>query len=215
MHTTSRNWFLVMMTAAGLLAACGALIAEETAEADPIGVAVEAYFKTAFTRLEAVAALQPTKDTLRKAMKPLAEATGGFFGGTLIDTNFVISEVYNPRDFLARGFDLNKVKQLTVFWKEMRETPAPQLSEPARGNIMQPRLIAMRYPVVSDGKLLSVVSVMVRTEAFLEATGLDDCKGYRITCRGVKAEEEGKLTPPVRSVTVKLPSNEWLIEYSL
>lgn len=214
MHTTSRKWFLVMMTAAGLLAG-GTLIAEETAEADPIGTAVEAYFKTAFERLEAVAAQQPTKDTLRKAMKPLAEATDGFFGGTLIDTNFVIREVYNPRDFLARGFDLNKVKQLTVFWKEMRETPAPQLSEPARGNIMQPRLIAMRYPVVSEGKLLSIVSVMIRTEAFLEATGLDECKGYRITCRGVKAEEDGKLTPPARSVTVKLPSNEWLIEYSL
>ncbi len=206
-----------IMTLATLtaLATAGMLMAAPDPADDPIGVAVEAYFKTAFDGLKNVAAKQPTKDSFRAAMKPLAEGTGGFFGGTLIDTDFVIREVYFARDFLARGYDLKKVKPLTVFWNEMRERPVPQVSEPACGNIMQPRLIAMRYPVLNDGRLVAIVSMMVRTEAFLEATGLDKCKGYRITCRGVKAEEEGELAEPVRAVTVSLPSNEWLIEYTL
>ncbi len=207
----TRKHIMILATA---LATASLLTAAPVPADDPIGLAVEAYFKRSFDGLKAVADQQPTEDTLRKAMKPLAEATDGFFGGTLIDTNFVIRQVYNPRDFLARGYDLNKVKQLTVFWKEMREKPEPQLSEPARGNIMQPRLVAMRYPVMKDGAILSIVSIMVRTEDFLESTGLDKCKGYRITCRGVKAEEDGKLAEPIRSVTLQLPANEWLIEYS-
>jgi hypothetical protein len=60
----------------------------------------------------------------------------------------------------------------------------------------------------------SIVSVMIRTEAFLKATGLDACKGYRITCRGVKAEEDGKLDGDVKSVSLKLPSTDWVIEYA-
>ncbi len=202
------------MILATALATAGLIKAAPVPAEDPVGIAVEAYFKRCFDGLKAVADQQPTEDTFRKAMKPLANTIDGFFGGSLIDTDFVIRQVYNPSDFLARGYDLNKVKQLTVFWKEMRENPVPQLSEPARGNIMQPRLISMRHPVLKDGKLLSIVSIMVRTEAFLEATGLDTCKGYRITCRGVKAEEDGKLTEPIRSVTLQLPANEWRIEYS-
>ena len=182
---------------------------------DPVGQATAAYFAKTFANLKAVADRQPTKDTFRDAMKPLEEATPGFFGGSFIDTDFVIREVYFSRDFLARGFDLKKVKQLDHFWELMRKDPAPQVSEPGHGSIVQPRLIAMRYPVVRDGKLASVVSFFVRTEAFLEAVGLGDAKGYRITCRGVLAEEDGKLGDSPKSVTVSLPANEWLIEYVL
>jgi hypothetical protein len=188
--------------------------AEAEAPADPVGKAASDYFQAAFERLKAVADRNPTVDTLREAMKPLVDQTDGFFGGTLIDTNFVIRQVYNPRDFLARGFDLKKVKQLDDFWAEMRKAPAPQLSEPGHGNLVQPRLIAMRYPVLTDGRMESIVSVMIRTEAFLKATGLDACKGYRITCRGVKAEEDGKLDGDVKSVSLKLPSTDWVIEYA-
>jgi len=181
---------------------------------DPVGKAVAAYFDKTFADLKAVADKQPTKDTFRAAMKPLEDATDGFFGGSFIDTDFVIREVYYPRDFLARGFDLKKVKQLDYFWDLMRKNPTPQLSEPGHGSIVQPRLIAMRYPVLKDGKLVAVVSFFVRTEKFLEAVGLGDAKGYRISCRGVLAEEDGKLDADAKRVTVSLPANEWVIEYA-
>ena len=181
---------------------------------DPVGKAVAAYFDKTFADLKAVADRQPTKDTFRAAMKPLEDATDGFFGGSFIDTDFVIREVYYPRDFLARGFDLKKVKQLDYFWDLMRKNPTPQLSEPGHGNIVQPRLIAMRYPVLKDGQLTAVVSFFVRTGAFLDAVGLGDAKGYRIVCRGVLAEEDGKLGSNPKSVTVALPANEWVIEYA-
>ncbi len=181
---------------------------------DPVGKAVAAYFDRTFANLKAVADKQPTKDTFRDAMKPLEDATDGFFGGSFIDTDFVIREVYYPRDFLARGFDLKKVKQLDYFWDLMRKNPTPQLSEPGHGSIIQPRLIAMRYPVLKDGKLAAVVSFFVRTEKFLEAVGLGDAKGYRIICRGVLAEEDGTLGADAKRVTVALPANEWVIEYS-
>ena len=181
---------------------------------DPVGKAVAAYFDKTFANLKAVADRQPTKDTFREAMKPLEDATDGFFGGSYIDTDFVIREVYYPRDFLARGFDLKKVKQLDYFWDLMRKNPTPQLSEPGHGSIVQPRLIAMRYPVLKDGQLAAVVSFFVRTEKFLEAVGLGDVQGYRITCRGVLAEEDGKLGDNPKSVTVSLPANEWVIEYA-
>ena len=73
---------------------------------DPVGQAVATYFTTQFDNLKVVADHQPSRDTFRAAMKPLAEQTPGFFGGSFIDTNFVNREVYYPRDFLARGFDL-------------------------------------------------------------------------------------------------------------
>lgn len=181
---------------------------------DPVGQAVSAYFAQRFADLKAVADRLPTKDTFREAMKPLEDATPGFFGGSFIDTDFVIREVYYPRDFLARGFDLKKVKQLDYFWDLMRKNPTPQISEPGHGNIVQPRLIAMRYPVLKDGQLAAVVSFFVRTGSFLDAVGLGDAKGYRITCRGVLAEEDGKLGDRPKSVTVALPANEWLVEYA-
>ena len=199
----------------GMLALPFAALAQVQPPDDPVGKATAAYFAKTFVDLKAVADQQPTKDTFREAMKPLAEGTTGFFGGSYIDTDFVIREVYYPRDFLARGFDLKKVEQLDYFWDLMRKDPTPQVSEPGHGNIVQPRLIAMRYPVLQDGKLASVVSFFVRTQSFLEAVGLGDAKGYRITCRGVVAEEDGKLGDSPRSVTVSLPANEWLIEYVL
>ena len=197
----------------GLLALPLALSAQVQPPDDPVGIATAAYFAKQFENLKAVADRQPTPETFREAMKPLAEATPGFFGGSIIDTDFVIREVYYPRDFLARGFDLKKVKQLDYFWELMRKEPTPQLSEPGHGNIVQPRLIAMRYPVLKEGRLESVVSFFVRTESFLDAVGLGDAKAYRITCRGVLAEEDGKLGNTPRAVTVTLPANEWLIEY--
>ncbi len=197
----------------GLLALPLALSAQVQPPDDPVGIATAAFFAKQFENLKAVAERQPTPETFREAMKPLAEATPGFFGGSIIDTDFVIREVYYPRDFLARGFDLKKVKQLDHFWELMRKEPTPQLSEPGHGNIVQPRLIAMRYPVLKEGQLVSVVSFFVRTESFLEAVGLGDAKAYRITCRGVLAEEDGKLGNTPRAVTVTLPANEWLIEY--
>ena len=197
----------------GLLALPLALSAQVQPPDDPVGIATAAYFAKQFENLKAVADRQPTPETFREAMKPLAEATPGFFGGSIIDTDFVIREVYYPRDFLARGFDLKKVKQLDYFWELMRKEPTPQLSEPGHGNIVQPRLIAMRYPVLKEGRLTAVVSFFVRTESFLEAVGLGDAKAYRITCRGVLAEEDGKLGDAPRTVTVALPANEWRIEY--
>ena len=180
---------------------------------DPVGLATAEYFAKTFANLKAVADKQPDKDTFRAAMKPLEEATDGFFGGSFIDTNFVIREVFYPRDFLARGFDLKKVRQLDHFWDLMRKNPSPQLSEPGHGNLVQPRLIAMRCPVLKDGQLIAVVSFFVRTESFLKAVGLDQAQAYRISCRGVVAEENGKLGPSPKTVSVSLPANDWLIEY--
>ena len=198
----------------GLLAIPGISFAQVQPPDDPVGVSAAAFFAATFARLKAVADQEPTAETLRTAMKPLAGQTPGFFGGSLIDTDFVIREVYRPRDFLARGFDLKKVRQLDYFWDLMRTNPAPQLSEPGRGNLVQPRLISLRYPVMKNGKLAAVVSVMIRTEAFLAASGLDKVRAWRITCRGVVAEEKGKLGGYPRAVTLALPANEWLIEYA-
>ena len=180
---------------------------------DDIQKAVEAYFTSVFGRLKEVADKKPAVDTFRDAMKPLVDKTDGLYGATFIDTNFIIRQVYSPSQFLARGFDLKKVKQLDYFWEQMRKAPEPQVSEPGHGSLVQPRLIAMRYPVITDGKLQSVVSIMVRTEVFLAAAGLDKCKGYRITCRGVMAEESGDLTGKLVSFESKLPCNDWKVEY--
>jgi hypothetical protein len=182
-------------------------------DADEMAKKVQAYFDQRFADLGRVAEKRPSVETFREAMAPVAEGTAGFFGGTLIDTNFVIREVYFKRDFLARGFDLKKVRQLDGFWDLMRKEPAPQLSEPGHGNIVQPRLIAMRYPVLVDGKLENIVSMMVRTEKFLEATGLDQCRAFRITCLGKPAEEKGKLSESCKEVKLSLPSTEWTIQF--
>jgi len=146
-------------------------------------------------------------------MKPVAESVDGFFDGTLIDTNFVIDQSYYKFHALANGFDLKKVKQLDYFRSLMSTSPAPQLSEPSHGSLFQPRLISMRYPVITDGKLQSIVSMMVRTETFVESTGLAKCRAYKIICCGELAEENGDLSANPRKVKLTLPSTEWVIQY--
>lgn len=197
-----------LMLGMGLQASCFADLPPETLEKS-----VKEYFGTLFEGLAKVAEAAPAVDTFREHMKPMAENTDGFFGGTLVDTNFVIRQCYFKRNFLAVGFDLKKVKQLDDFWKMMREKPEPQLSEPGHGSLVQPRLIAMRYPIVKDGKLVNVVSMMVKTGAFLKAVGLDKCPAYKITCRDVLAEEDGKLSDKPLEVKLALPSTEWVIQY--
>lgn len=178
-----------------------------------MAASVQNYFAGMFEKLERAARQHPTPDTFRSIMKPLVSDIDGLYGSTLIDDSFVIRQVYFSRNFLARGFDLKKVKELDYFWDLMRTAPTPQLSEPGHGSIVQPRLIAMRSPILNNGKLVGVVSFMVRTEAFLKATGLDQCKAYRITCRGKLAESEGELGNHPHRVRLTLPATDWLIEY--
>lgn len=178
-----------------------------------MAASVQNYVAGLFDKLDNAASQHPTPDTFRAIMKPLLTDIDGVYGATLIDDNFVIQQVYFSRNFLARGFDLKKVKELDYFWKQMRNNPSTQLSEPAHGSLLQPRLLAMRSPILKEGKLVGVVSLMVRTEAFLKATGLDQCQAYRITCRGQLAESEGKLGDHPRQIQLSLPATDWLIEY--
>jgi hypothetical protein len=181
---------------------------------DAVTAAVKNYFTQRFADLQKVADTRPMDvKTFREAMKPVAENTEGFFGGTLIDTNFVIAEVYFKRDVLARGFDLKKVKELDAFWAKMRQKPEPQLSEPGHGNLIQPRLIAMRYPFLAEGKLQGIVSMMIRTEAFLSATGLDQVKAFQISVDGQVAESHGDISASPITARIRLPSTEWEIRY--
>jgi hypothetical protein len=182
---------------------------------DPFGVAVENYFTAVFAKLGEIAAQKPTMETFRDAMKPAAESTDGFFDATLIDADFVIDQSYYKIHALANGFDLKKVRKLDYFRGLMCTAPAPQLSEPSHGSLFQPRLISMRYPVLTDGKLQGVVSMMVRTEKFIEAAGLDKCRAYKIICRGETAEEKGNLSANHHEVKLTLPSTEWVIQYDL
>jgi len=181
--------------------------------ADPVGVAAENYFNTLFSRLEQVAEQKPTVKTFRAAMEPCAEATAGFFGASYIDSDYTIRQVYKKRNFLARGFDLRKVKPLESFWKEMDEKPAPQLSEPSNGGLLRPSLISLRVPTITNGELEAVVSLMVRTKEFLSATGLNECKAFKIFCRGELAEKKGELSNQPREVNLALPSTVWVIQY--
>ena len=199
---------------------CGMLfvaMACSTARAADAGVmmaeAVSNYVSNVITGLQAVADQQPTTETFREKMKPFMERTPGVFGASLIDTNFVIRKVYYRRDFLAVDFDLKKVSELDYFWKLMKEKPAPQLSEPAHGSIVQPRLLAMRCPILADGKFKGIVSVMIHTDAFLKAVGLDACRAFKITCLGKMAEEKGELGAEHQEIKLTLPSTEWVIQF--
>ena len=190
------------------------LLAQSDPTIDPIQSAVTNYFDQLFGQLKKAADQNPEKDTFREIMKPLVEDIDGLYGATLIGTNFVIKQVYFSRNFLARGFDLKKVDQLTEFYRQMQEKPAPQLSEPGHGSLLQPALVAMRYPVIKDGEFVNIVSMMIRTEYFLEAVGLDKVKAYEIVCLGTLAEKEGELSDNPQVLTIKLPSTEWVIKYS-
>ena len=178
-----------------------------------IGLKTVSYFDDVFNKLSEAAKKEPDHDSYRKIMKPVADETDGFYGGTLLSSDWVITQVYYPTHFLANGYDLKNVKELSEFIKLMNETPAPQLSEPGHGSLFQPRLLSMRYPVIKEGKLESIISIMIRTEEYLRATGLDKCKAYRITCLGKIAEEKGKLPKDAEQVKIKLPSTEWVVEY--
>lgn len=205
---TNTRW-LCALAVAGL--AAGPLQAAP-AEAE-LKAAVESYFNDQFQRLGKAAEQAPTKENFREVMKPQIEKIDGLFGATLIDAEWEIRQVYFKRDFLAVGFSLKKVKELDGFRKLMAEKPAPQLSEPGHGSIIQPRLIAMRYPIMKDGKMAGMVSMMIRTEAFLKAVGLDTCKAFTFTCLGKEAESKGTLTAARKQVKLALPSTEWVIEY--
>jgi hypothetical protein len=175
--------------------------------------AVEAYFGDLFQRLGKAAAQSPTEENFRAIMNPQIDQVDGLFGATLIDADWEIRQVYFRRDFLAVGFSLKKVKELDTFRVLMEQRPEPQLSEPGHGNIMQPRLIAMRYPVVKDGKMACMVSMMVRTESFLKTVGLDKCTAFKIICLGKDAESRGTLSEKRKEIKIQLPSTEWVIQY--
>lgn len=204
-----KKLWVVCLMAAGLILPGNA----RAQDPDGIGAKVTRYFDGMFSRLKAVADKDPSVSTFRDDMRPEAEKTEGLYGATLIDPDFVIRQVYFPSHFLARGYDLKKVKELQGFYLMMKEHPAPQLSEPGHGNLFQPRLIAMRYPVLAGGKLKNIVSMMVRTESFLKATGLDRVKAYRIIAGGKIAEEKGQLSDRHAQVNLTLPSTEWVIQY--
>lgn len=180
---------------------------------DAIGQKTIVYFNVLFEKLRKAAEKDPNYDTYREVMKPVAESIDGLYGATLIDPNWVIIQVYYPSHFLARGFSLKKVKELSGFVNLMKEKPAPQLSEPGHGSLLQPRLIAMRFPVVKDGKLKNILSMMIRTEFYLKAVGLDTCSAYKITCKGKLAEEKGELAKDYKEVKLTLPSTVWIIQY--
>ena len=200
---------LCMLAVAGLAAFQAQAVPTEA----ELKAAVENYYNDLFQRLGKVAEQNPTVDTFRDLMKPQIEKIDGLFGATLINADWEIRQVYFKRDFLAVGFSLKKVKELDGFRKLMEEKPAPQLSEPGHGNIVQPRLIAMRYPMIKDGKMTGMVSMMIRTEAFLKAVKLDTCKAFKFTCLGKEAESKGTLTDARKQVKLALPSTEWIIEF--
>lgn len=206
-----KSWMIGVCMA--LLVGMAGQEAKAQGAGDPMAGAVTGYVGKIMAGLGAVAEQQPTVDTFRDKMKTFMEATPGVFGATLIDTNFVIRAVYFKRDFLAVGFDLKKVKQLDHFWKLMQEKPAPQVSEPGHGSLVQPRLVAMRYPIMKDGRFEGIVSVMIHTDTFLKAVGLDTCSAYKIICLGVLAEEKGDLGKTYIEAPVTLPSTEWVIQY--
>ncbi len=200
----------------GLVASIGWLACDSRAEAPAeaaLKAAVESYFNDLFQRLGKAAGQAPTEATFRDVMKPQIEKVDGLFGATLINADWEIRAVYFKRDFLAVGFSLKKVKELDGFRALMAEKPAPQLSEPGHGNIVQPRLIALRYPMLKDGKMTGMVSMMIRTESFLKAVGLKNCKAFKIVCQGKDAESEGTLSEKRREIKLALPSTEWVIQY--
>ncbi|MBF0331578.1 MAG: hypothetical protein HQL17_06540 [Candidatus Omnitrophica bacterium] len=202
----------------GVLFLCGvsgAVWAAPVPADDVVGQKTEAYFNDVFGKLKLAADAKPDHLTFRQAMKPVVAGVPGLFGGSFIDENWVIRQVLFPSHFLARGFDLKGVAPLHYFQQKLKEAPGPQLSEPAHGSIVQPRLIAMRYPVIKDGKVTGLVSMMVRTPFFVKAVGLDKAKAYKIICLGKEAEAYGTLGENYKEVKLSLPSTEWVIQYRM
>ena len=199
----------------GVLVMANAAWAAPIPADDPVGQKAQAYFDDVFSKLKLAADKQPNYLTFREAMKPVVAGVPGVFGGSFIDDHWVIRQVLFPSHFLARGFDLKGVKELHYFQDKMKEAPGPQLSEPAHGSIVQPRLIAMRCPVMKDGKFVGIVSMMVRTPFFLRAVGLEKAKAYKIICLGKEAESAGTLGADYKEVKLSLPATEWIIQYRL
>lgn len=198
----------------GSLLVLGVARAHATDPGDVMGGNVSNYVARVMQGLKAVADGDPTPETFRDRMKAFMDATPGVFGASLIDTNFVIRQVYYKRDFLAVGYDLKRVGELDYFWKRMRQHPEAQVSEPGHGNLVQPRLVAMRYPILTaNGSFKGIVSVMIHTEAFLKGVGLDHCRAYRIICLGKLAEEKGQLGTGFHEATVTLPATEWRLQF--
>ncbi len=180
---------------------------------DPVEQKVQAYFDDMFSKLKTVADQQPTVANFRPIAQPVFKSIPGLFGGSYIDNKWVIRQSLFAVHAMARGFDLKGVAELKYFEQKMQEAPGPQLSEPGHGNIMQPRLVAMRYPVMKDGKVAGIVSMMVRTESFLRAVGLDKVKAYKIICLGKLAEQRGVMSDKFKEFKLALPSTEWVIQY--
>ena len=181
--------------------------------ADDMQKKVQVYFDDIFLKLKTIAHQQPTVANFRQISQPVLKSVPGLFGGSYIDDKWVIRQSLFAIHAMARGFDLKGVAELHYFQQKMKDAPGPQLSEPGHGNLMQPRLIAMRYPVLKDGKVEGIVSVMVRTPAFLRAVGLDKAKAYKIICLGKLAEQYGVMPEKFTEFKVSLPSTEWLIQY--
>lgn len=203
---------LVLMTAVMVLGNVF-FLPHQAQAADEIGQKTQSYFAQVFKKLESAAAQAPTPETFRDVMRPVIGKVEGVYGATLVGADWVIQQVYFPSHFLARGFDLKKVKQLDYFYTLMQKEPGPQLSEPGHGNLMQPALIAMRYPIIKNGEMKGFISLMLRTKTFLDAVGLSRCKAYEIICLGKLAERRGRLSKDYKEVTLSLPSTTWVIRY--
>jgi len=212
MKRVLRQMLFAVLCAAGLMGAAGAAVVPAN---DAVGVKTQAYFDDVFAKLKVAADVPADARNFRTAMKPVVAGVPGVFGGSYIDDKWVIREVLFPSHFLARGFDLKGVAPLHYFQQKLTEAPGPQLSEPAHGSLVQPRLIAMRYPVIKDGKVTGLVSMMLRTPFFLKAVGLDKAKAYKIICLGREAESAGVLGAAYNEVKLTLPSTEWVIQYRL
>ena len=194
-----------MKTKIGMIAGVMAMLAVASVRADTasetMANSVSNYVAGVMKGLQSVAEKQPTVDSFREQMK------------SFMDANFVIRAVYYRRDFLAVGFDLKRVGELDYFWKLMQVKPEPQLSEPGHGSLIQPRLVAMRYPIVVNGTFKGIVSVMLHTDAVLDAVGLGSCSAFKIVCLGKLAEEKGTLAPGYHESKLALPSTEWVIQF--
>ena len=209
LSTIRRQLLPCLVASAGLVA--GQLQAEPTKA--ELKTAVEMYFSNLVDRLDQAVKQSPTEATFRSVMKSPLDQIDGLYGASLIDSDWVIKQVYFKNDFLAVGYSLKKVKELDDFRKLMADTPSPQLSEPGHGSALQPRLISLRYPLLQDGKMTRMISIMIRTDAFLKAVKLDTCPAYEITCRGKVAERKGTLSQSPKEVVISLPATEWIIRY--
>jgi len=55
--------------------------------------------------------------------------------------------------------------------------------------------------------------MLVKNKEFLKASGLKECRAYKIISQGTVAEEKGKLSASPHTVKLDLPSTQWVIQY--